>query len=92
MTSVSVWAEPVRGGSAPGGPQVVAHRALQAAVEDVRARFGDDDAVELPPFWGGYRVVPDELELWQHWEDRLHDRIEYRRTPDGVWAISRLQP
>ena len=66
--------------------------ALQAAVEDVRARFGDDDAVELPPFWGGYRVVPDELELWQHQEDRLHDRIEYRRTPDGVWAISRLQP
>jgi len=66
--------------------------ALQAAVEDVRARFGDDDAVELPPFWGGYRVVPDELELWQHREDRLHDRIEYRRTPDGVWAISRLQP
>ena len=66
--------------------------ALEAAVDEVRARFGDDGDIELPPFWGGYRVVPDELELWQHREDRLHDRIEYRRTPDGVWAISRLQP
>jgi len=66
--------------------------ALEAAVEEVRARFGDDGAVELPPFWGGYRVVPDELELWQHREDRLHDRIEYRRGSDGAWAISRLQP
>jgi len=66
--------------------------ALEAAVEEVRARFGDDGAVELPPVWGGYRVVPDELELWQHREDRLHDRIEYRRGSDGAWAISRLQP
>ena len=66
--------------------------ALEAAVEEVQARFGDDGAVELPPFWGGYRVVPDELELWQHQEDRLHDRIEYRRGSDGAWTISRLQP
>ena len=66
--------------------------ALEAAVDGVRARFGDDGAVELPPFWGGYRVVPDELELWQHRDDRLHDRIVYRRGSDGAWAISRLQP
>jgi len=66
--------------------------ALEAAVDEVRARFGDDGDIELPPFWGGYRVVPDELELWQHREDRLHDRIEYRRTHDGAWVISRLQP
>ena len=66
--------------------------ALEAAVDEVRARFGDDGDIELPPFWGGYRVVPDELELWQHREDRLHDRIEYRRGSDGAWTISRLQP
>lgn len=66
--------------------------ALEAAVEAARARFGDDGDVALPPFWGGYRVVPDELELWQYREDRLHDRLEYRRAPDGSWAISRLQP
>ena len=66
--------------------------ALEAAVDEVRARFGDDGDIELPPFWGGYRVVPDELELWQHRDDRLHDRIVYRRGSDGAWAISRLQP
>jgi pyridoxamine 5'-phosphate oxidase len=65
---------------------------LEDAVEKVRERFGDDGEVARPTFWGGYRVVPDELELWQHREDRLHDRIAYRRTPDGAWAISRLQP
>lgn len=66
--------------------------ALEAAVLAVRERFGDDGDIALPPFWGGYRVVPDELELWQHRDDRLHDRLEYRRAPDGSWAVTRLQP
>ena len=66
--------------------------ALEAAAEAVRSRFGDDGDVALPPFWGGYRVVPDQVELWQHREDRLHDRLEYRRVPDGSWVLSRLQP
>ena len=65
--------------------------ALEAAVEAVKARFGDAHDVPLPPFWGGYLVEPDEIELWQHREDRLHDRLRYRRTADG-WALERLQP
>jgi len=65
--------------------------ALERAVADVRARFDDDD-VPLPPFWGGYRVEPDEVELWQHRDDRLHDRLAYRRRPDGSWSRVRLQP
>jgi pyridoxamine 5'-phosphate oxidase len=65
---------------------------LEAAVDGVRKRFGDDGDVPLPAFWGGYRVVPDEVELWQHREDRLHDRLVYRRGPDARWAITRLQP
>jgi pyridoxamine 5'-phosphate oxidase len=64
--------------------------ALEEAVAAVQARFGDDD-VPLPPFWGGYRVTPDEVELWQHRDDRLHDRIAYRRE-DGSWIRERLQP
>ncbi len=47
--------------------------------------------VERPPFWGGYRVVPDELELWQHRANRLHIRFLYRRRADG-WEIEELQP
>jgi pyridoxamine 5'-phosphate oxidase len=64
---------------------------LEAEVELITARFGDDD-VPLPPFWGGYRVVPDEIELWEHREDRLHDRLRYRPDAAGGWQIERLAP
>jgi pyridoxamine 5'-phosphate oxidase len=64
--------------------------ALEAAVEAARAQHADGD-VPLPPFWGGYLVAPDEIELWQHREDRLHDRLRYRRHAGG-WAMERLQP
>jgi pyridoxamine 5'-phosphate oxidase len=69
----------------------VASRAeLEAAVADIEKRFPDDD-VPLPPFWGGYLVAPDEIELWQHRDDRLHDRLRYRRAGRG-WIVERLQP
>jgi pyridoxamine 5'-phosphate oxidase len=64
--------------------------ALEAEVAAVAARFAGQDP-PLPPFWGGYLVTPDELELWQHREDRLHDRLRYRRVGDA-WVLERLQP
>jgi pyridoxamine 5'-phosphate oxidase len=71
----------------------IASRAeLDACAREVEQRFGDGE-VPLPPFWGGYRVAPDEFEFWQHRDDRLHDRLRYRRAPDGNgWVIDRLQP
>ncbi len=63
---------------------------LEAAVLDVEARFADGE-VPRPAGWGGFRVAPDEIEFWQHRDDRLHDRFVYERTGDG-WRISRLQP
>jgi pyridoxamine 5'-phosphate oxidase len=69
----------------------IASRAdLEAAAADVAARLGGDD-IPLPPFWGGYLLTPDTIELWQHRDDRLHDRLRYRRT-DGAWVLERLQP
>jgi pyridoxamine 5'-phosphate oxidase len=69
--------------------RVGSRKQLEDAVEEARARFGDD--VRRPEVWGGYRVIPDEVEFWLHRDDRLHDRIRYRR-PRGEWVIDRLQP
>jgi pyridoxamine 5'-phosphate oxidase len=55
------------------------------------ARELDKREVERPEWWGGYRVVPDELEFWQHRDDRLHHRFRYRRRGDA-WQIDELQP
>jgi pyridoxamine 5'-phosphate oxidase len=62
---------------------------LEERITEVRARFGDD--VPCPPFWGGFRVVPDRFEFWQGRPSRLHDRILYIRSGD-TWDISRLSP
>ena len=47
--------------------------------------------IPRPPFWGGYRVEPYAIEFWQGRENRLHDRISYRRE-NGGWRLERLQP
>jgi len=49
-------------------------------------------AVPRPPHWGGYRLKPDAIEFWQGRDDRLHDRILYRRSSRGRWVIDRLAP
>ena len=63
--------------------------ALVARFQEIRERFGND--VPLPPFWGGYRVTPAQIEFWQGRASRLHDRIVYRLV-DGQWIIERLSP
>jgi len=61
------------------------------AVRKYTAQF-KGGPVPLPPFWGGYRLVPDVIEFWQGRPHRLHDRIRYTRQPDGGWCIARLAP
>jgi pyridoxamine 5'-phosphate oxidase len=64
---------------------------LTRRVEEATQRFEGRD-VERPQHWGGFRLVPDEIEFWQQGEARLHDRFRYRRQPDGGWSIERLSP
>ena len=63
---------------------------LDARVAEARERFADGD-VPLPPFWGGYRVVPETIELWTHRDDRLHERVRYERDGAG-WTRALLAP
>jgi len=69
--------------------KVVARKVLETSLEDARRRYGESPP--RPPHWGGYRVVPQEIEFWQGRADRLHDRLRYRRKGD-TWAIERLSP
>ena len=62
---------------------------LEAAMKEQRARHGDNPP--RPHYWGGYRVVPERIEFWQGRENRLHDRLLYRRDK-GAWKIERLAP
>ncbi len=64
---------------------------LDARVADIEARYGDGE-VPRPPHWGGFRVVPREIEFWQGQVGRLHDRFRYRRDEDGAWIWERLAP
>ncbi|MCU1428188.1 MAG: Pyridoxamine 5-phosphate oxidase [Actinomycetia bacterium] len=85
---IGAWASPQS--------EVVAGRdELDRRVADVERRFAGVDP-PLPRFWGGYRVAPVELELWQGRKDRLHDRARYRRVDDfddnASWIIERLAP
>lgn len=80
---IAAWASPQS--------TVLTDRAdLEARVAEAEARF-EGAEVPLPPFWGGYRVVPDVIEFWRHDDDRLHDRIRYVRGGNG-WRRERLAP
>ncbi len=65
--------------------------ALLARVAELALKYPIGN-VPLPPFWGGFRVVPDELQFWQGQPSRLHDRFRYLKQTNGVWKIDRLSP
>ena len=69
--------------------KVDSRRVLETSMEDTKRRYGETPP--RPPHWGGYRVVPQEIEFWQGRADRLHDRLVYRRHGDS-WVIERLSP
>mgnify|MGYP001820904896 FL=1 len=69
---------------------ISSRKVLQMQIEKMKEKFSKG-SVPLPDFWGGYRVIPSQIEFWQGRESRLHDRILYTRDNDG-WKIERLAP
>jgi pyridoxamine 5'-phosphate oxidase len=63
---------------------------LEAAVDKFEKEFAGSE-VPLPPHWGGFRLIPREIEFWQGRENRLHDRLRYVRS-GPAWSIVRLAP
>ena len=86
-SQIGAWASPQS--------EAIADRdELVRRVDDVAQRFADVASIPRPPHWGGLRLVPDRIELWQGRADRLHDRLVYLpdETGGASWRIERLAP
>jgi pyridoxamine 5'-phosphate oxidase len=70
---------------------VASRQLLETKWAEIERKFAGGE-VPLPSWWGGYRVVPREIEFWQGRVNRLHDRFLYTAREDGTWAIERLAP
>jgi pyridoxamine 5'-phosphate oxidase len=93
--SLEYWTTRPRGSqvaawSSPQSRPLSGRDELEAQVDEMEERFAGDE-VPLPPFWGGYRLLPASIEFWTHRDDRLHDRVRYVRDGDG-WQRERLAP
>ncbi|MDX2031298.1 MAG: pyridoxamine 5'-phosphate oxidase [Blastocatellia bacterium] len=76
--------------ASPQSRPIADREALETLLREAEQRFGDGP-IPCPPFWGGFRVLPEQIEFWQGRESRLHDRILY--TPAAnAWKITRLAP
>ena len=70
--------------------RISTRQVLETQFVQIKEKFAKGD-IPLPDFWGGFRVVPEEIEFWQGGESRLHDRFSYNRDGDD-WQIDRLSP
>ena len=85
-------ASQIAGWASPQSKPLDGRSDLDARVAAAESRFAGGE-VPLPPFWGGYRLVPETIEFWLHRDDRLHDRVRYARSSeDAHWLRERLAP
>ena len=64
---------------------------LESLFHNFEKKF-KNKTIPKPPYWGGYKVVPNSVEFWQGRENRMHDRFLYEKQNKNVWTINRLCP
>jgi pyridoxamine 5'-phosphate oxidase len=73
--------------------EIAGRAALEDRLAELEAQYAGTDDIPRPPHWGGYRLVPDRVEVWQHRDSRLHDRFAYLPAGEpGRWRLARLAP
>jgi len=77
--------------SSPQSNIIASREVIEEKRDEIEKQFLDVELLPLPPFWGGYLVVPDKIEFWQGRPNRLHDRILYTKA-DDAWQRNRLAP
>ncbi|MDM1782488.1 pyridoxamine 5'-phosphate oxidase [Acinetobacter sp. 10FS3-1] len=77
--------------STPQSGAIANRETLQQRFWDLHDQLANQEQLDKPAFWGGYRVQPDYYEFWQGRPNRLHDRLSYTQTEEG-WTLQRLMP
>jgi pyridoxamine 5'-phosphate oxidase len=77
--------------ASPQSRSVESREALERRVGELDERYAGAE-LPLPDQWGGFRLAPETFEFWQHRDNRLHDRLRYRKGAGSNWRIERLAP
>jgi len=77
--------------ASPQSQKISSRSLLLNQFASIKQKYAEGE-IPLPDFWGGYRVVPTEIEFWQGGKNRLHDRFRFVLTANGDWEIGRLAP